>query len=360
MRNEFLTPPDRGHTFALSNAVVEYLCVDAFLKSLVDARVLRSAFELGLVDVLQTRGPLAIGEVASHTGADPQGLRFLLDLLCANRVLTIRGDVAALHPAFVGALRFRPLLEAKIDHSAFMLADFANLFSALVANPARFTRAARMFQLYDYGRCLEATPANHRHTRQWMRLTSALTRHEAQVCLELHDFSRHRRMLDIGGNSGEFVLQACRRHAGLSGAVVDLPVVCDVGLEHVLPEPECARIGFYKADLRRDPLPGGYDLISFKSMLHDWPVEQACGFLDKAVQALEPGGTLLIFERAPLEVREAVPGHSALPLMMFFRSYRSPQAYLQQLHALGMVDLSCLHLRLDTPFFAITARRPVE
>ena len=358
MFTETLAPPDSGQRFALSKAAVEYLCVDGFLKSLVDTRALRTAFELGLVDLLQARGPLAVDEAVRHTGADPQGLRFLLDLLCANRVVSLHGDAAALHPAFVDALRFRPLLEAKIDHSAFMLADFANLFSALVANPARFMRAARMFQLYDYGRCLESNPDNHRHTRQWMRLTSALTRHEAQVCLELHDFSAHRRMLDVGGNSGDFVLQACRRHAGLVGAVVDLPVVCDVGLEHVLAEPERDRIGFFKADLRRDPLPAGYDLISFKSMLHDWPVDQACGFLAKAAAAVQPGGTLLIFERAPLEVREAVPGHSALPLMMFFRSYRSPEPYLQQLHALGMVDLRCLHLRLDTPFFAITARRP--
>jgi O-methyltransferase domain len=349
-----------GHTIAIDGALLDYLCVDGFLKTLVDARALKTAFELKLVDRLQAASPapVAIGSLVTDTGADPQGLRFLLQMLGANRVVVPHGDAVALHPAFVAALRYRALLEAKIDHSAFMVADLANLFSALVVNPARFTRFARVFQLFDPVRCLEATHDNHQHVRRWVRLTSALTHHEAPVCLALHDFSLHRRMLDVGGNSGEFALQACRRHAGLSAAVLDLPVVCDVGLAHVLDEPEAARIAFFKADLRHDDLPDGHDLISFKSMLHDWPAAQACAFLAKAAGAVEPGGTLLIFERGPLEVGEAVPGHSALPQLMSFRSYRSPDLYLQQLHALGMVDLRCLHLRLDTPFFLVTARRP--
>jgi SAM-dependent methyltransferase len=165
-------------------------------------------------------------------------------------------------------------------------------------------------------------------------------------------------MLDVGGNSGEFLVQACHRHAGLSGTVLDLPVVCDVGLEHVLGEPERARIGFLKGDIRREPLPAGYDLITFKSMLHDWPLEDASRFLEKAAHALEPGGTVLIYERAPLEVRETAPAFSALPLLMFFRSYRSPGPYLQKLQALGLVDFRCLEFGLDTPFFVVTARKP--
>lgn len=351
-----LTTP--GPAIALPASLRDYLCVDDFLKTVVDARALATAFELKLIDRLQEQGPQPLEALAGQTESDPQGLRFLLELLAANRVLMWREGSAALHPSFVQALRYRDLLEAKIDHSAFMLADFANLFSALVANPARFMRFARMFQLYDYGRCLQATPDNHRHTRQWMRLTTALTRHEAPVAIALHDFSGHRRMLDVGGNSGEFLLQACRRQPQLSGAVVDLPVVCDVGLAHVLDEPECARIGFFKADLRHDPLPDGYDLISFKSMLHDWPEAEACAFLAKAAAAVQPGGMLLIFERAPLQVQAAVPGYSALPIMMFFRSYRPPDAYLRQLHALGMVELRCLSVQLDTPFHLISARRP--
>ena len=345
---------------AVSPAALEYLGVDAYLHSVVDAGALRTAFEMRIIDLLIGSDAVPVLDLLNATGSDPQGLRFLLDLLSANEVVETRDGAASLHPAFTQALRFRDLMETKLEYAAFMLSDFGNLFTAMVANPQRFMRHGRVFQLFDYGRCFEATPDNLRHTHGWMRLTTALTRHEAPVCLELHDFSAHRRMLDVGGNSGEFALQACRRHPQLTATVVDLPVVCDIGLEHVLAAPERQRIGFHAANLRQAPLPGGHDLVSFKSMLHDWPLDDARAFIDKAVAAVEPGGTVMIFERGPLEVRSGAPGFAALPVLMFFRSYRSPGAYVKALQAAGMVDLRCLHLQLDTPWFLVTARKPAR
>jgi len=190
-----------------------------------------------------------------------------------------------------------------------------------------------------------------------MRVTSTLTRYEASACLELYDFGGHRRALDVGGNSGEFLLQLCRRHPRLAGTVFDLPLVCDIGMEHLLAEPEASRIGFVKGDLRNDPLPSGYDLISFKSMLHDWPPEDAERFLAKAVQALSPGGTLLIFERSPLQLREAAVPFSLIPTLLFFRSYRPPAQYAAWLEALGMRDLVLREVQLDSAFFVLSARK---
>lgn len=350
--------PERTAEPTVSAASVEYLCVDRFVRTFIDAGMLRAAFELRLIDALAPGPAVPFGDLVSQTGSDPQGLRFLLDLLTANGVVDTRDGAASLSAAFRQALRFRDLLESRLEYAALMAGDFANLGTAMIANPQRFMRAARLFKLFDYGRCFESTPENLRHTHRWMRLTTALTRYEASVCLDLYDLSAHRRMLDVGGNSGEFVLQACRRHAGLRGAVADLPVVCELGLEHVLAEPERPRIAFHPLDLRKQALPTGYDLVSFKSMLHDWPQEEALEFVDKAVAALDPGGTLLIFERGPLEVRTATPSFGSLPVLMFFRSYRSPGAYVRRLQQLGMQDLRCLHLTLDTPFFLLTARKP--
>jgi SAM-dependent methyltransferase len=164
-------------------------------------------------------------------------------------------------------------------------------------------------------------------------------------------------MLDVGGNSGEFLLQACRRHAELQGTVVDLPLVCDVGMEHVLGEPEQPRISFLKRDLRRDPLPTGYDLISFKSMLHDWPEPQALDFLTKAAESVEPGGTLLIFERLPLRFESGTPPFSIIPILLFFRSYRDPNVYIDHLRTLGFDKIERREVELDTRFLLLTARR---
>jgi SAM-dependent methyltransferase len=263
-----------------------------------------------------------------------------------------------LHPAFREALVFRDLLETRLDFAGFTLNDFADLFTALVRDPAQFMGQAQLFQLFDYRRCLEDTGDNYQRTRAWMRLTSTLTRYEARGCLALHDFGACRRMLDIGGNSGEFALQMCRAHPALAATVFDLPLVCQVGMEHLLGEPEQERIGFVRGDARHDPLPAGHDLISFKSMLHDWPEAEARAFLDKAIAALEPGGTLLIFERVPIDATSRPLPFSVLPILLFFRSYRSPQFYAGHLALRGMQQIVHREIDLDTRFMLITARKP--
>jgi ubiquinone/menaquinone biosynthesis C-methylase UbiE len=191
-----------------------------------------------------------------------------------------------------------------------------------------------------------------------MKLTSTLTRYEARACAQWFDFGAHRRMLDVGGNSGEFALQACRRHPELSATILDLPLVCEIGLEHMLAQPERARVGFVKADVRRDALPVGYDLITFKSMLHDWPEAEALQFLDRAAAAVEPGGTVLIYERLPIHIDGTAPPFSLLPILLFFRSYRDPETYAARLRERGFTDVVRMEIDLDTPFAVLTARKP--
>ncbi len=334
-----------------------FLAVDDFLRTMVGARALKTAFELGLVDRLVEHRSGSVEALGRSLGTDPQGLRFLLDLLTANGVVEERGADVRLSRRFAEALRYRDLLEIKLDFAGFTINDFADLFTALVKDAGGFMGKAQLFQLFDYRRCLEPNPENYARTRTWMRVTSTLTRYEARGCMLRHDFGGHRSALDVGGNSGEFLLQLCRRHPDLRGTVLDLPLVCDIGLEHVLGTPEQARIGFVKADLRTDPLPQGHDLITFKSMLHDWPWEDARRFMAKAAEALEPGGTLLVFERAPLAVRESMPPFFLLPAILFFRSYRPAEAYVAELQALGLRDVVAREIELDSRYFVVTGKK---
>lgn len=334
-----------------------FLAVDRFIATLVGARALKTAFELRLVDHLAEGGNGSEAALLRALKVDAQGLKFLLALLQANGVTERRRGAVALTEAFADALRYRDLLEAKLDFSGALINDYADGFTDLVRDPERFAGTARLYEVFDYRRCLVDTFENWQRTRGWMRLTTALTRYEARAFLALHDFGAHRRLLDVGGNSGELALQACRRHPGLQATVADLPLVCDIGLEHVLGEPEHARIRFLPRDLRKDALPAGFDAISFKSMLHDWPEAEALAFLEKAARAVEPGGSLLVFERGLVEPA-AVPPFSALPVLLFFRSYRSPAVYERHLQALGMQDVRSRSITLDTPFHLVTARRP--
>ena len=93
-------------------------------------------------------------------------------------------------------------------------------------------------------------------------------------------------------------------------------------------------------------------------MLHAWPDAEAASFVERAAEALEPGGTLLIFERAPLEFKDGDLPLVALPMLMFARSFRTPMLYQETLESLGFEDIETQIIELDTPFFILTATKP--
>jgi SAM-dependent methyltransferase len=335
----------------------EYLVVDEFLRDFVAARAIRSAFEMGVVDALD-QAPRNLADLASITGGDEAGMRLLTGLLTAAGVVEKADDAVTLTERFRAALAYRDLIETKLDFIGFVLLDFIDRFNTLVTDEARFMQEAEIFRLFDYQKSTAATPQNYAWTKVWMRLTTALTRYEADACMPLYDFGKHRRMLDIGGNSGEFLIRACKAHPGLRGAVMDLPVVCEFGQDHVLASDERDRISFHPGSALHDPIPEGFDLISFKSMLHDWPEIDAIQFIRRAAAALEPGGTLLIFERGPLDFADGTPPLALLPILLFARSYRTPELYYEILEDLGFIAIEVQELRLDSPFFLLTAVKP--
>ena len=77
-----------------------FLAVDGFLSTLVDARALKTAFELQLVDRLLVCEQQPVEELGAGLGIDTTGLDLLLGMLAANRVVMLDGAHVGLHPVF--------------------------------------------------------------------------------------------------------------------------------------------------------------------------------------------------------------------------------------------------------------------
>ncbi len=333
-----------------------YLCVDHYLQTLHQGVALQAAFNYQLIDALLDQGPLSFTVLLKNFPGDSAALGFLLGMLKQGGV--INGDAAGyrLTYDFIQSLEYQDLLEAKLAFASRVASDFADHFSLLLTNPDEFFQQSRLFELFDYSRAYEHSAANYSHTKCWMDITSALTRYESLACLKHYDFSRHQEMLDIGGNSGEFVMQICRRHPQLRATVLDLPVVCEVGRAHVREAPEAERIRFI--EVGSDIAPERYDLVSFKSMLHDWPADRVADFIGQAFMALKPGGVLLIYERGHFDPLRSDMGYGNLPLLLFFRSYRGAGLYREIISRLGMAEASVISLQLEMPFILLTVQKP--
>ncbi|MBM9624546.1 methyltransferase domain-containing protein (plasmid) [Streptomyces zhihengii] len=130
---------------------------------------------------------------------------------------------------------------------------------------------------------------------------------------DAHDFAESRRILDVGGGSGAFTIELCRRHPHLTATVFDLPHVCGIAkgkiTEAGLGDTVDTTSGNFLSD---DPLPDGYDVILLSMILHDWDEETNRQILDKCYAALPPGGALIVCE---LELNPERTGPPAAALM---------------------------------------------
>lgn len=338
-------------------AVRDYLIVEEFLRDAMHARVLQAAFDLGVIDRLAEHTPLPAQSLWDEQRVDTAGGRFLLQMLVASGVLKLVGDVVHLTEKFRDALLFRDLLQTRLKFSQLLAGDYFGGMDHLLRSADDFMSHSVLFELFDYGRCSEITRENCMKTSRWMELTTMLTRYEAPVCAEFFDFSQHTRMLDVGGNSGEFALQVCRGVRELTATVFDLPVVCEVGRRHVAADADGQRVSFHAGNMLEDPFPGDCDLISWKSVLHDWPDHYVSSLLQKTFDTLPSRGRILIFERQSWDFSEYSTPYGLLPVFLFFRSYRDPQFYVDLMKEVGFQDIEIQTVELEVPFVLATGAK---
>ena len=109
-------------------------------------------------------------------------------------------------------------------------------------------------------------------------------------------FGGARRWLDVGGGDGTVAAALLRELPDVTGDVLNLDPVRALVTARARDAGLADRMGFVACDFLTEPLPRGYDVISFVRVLHDWPADVARQLLIKAREALAPGGRLVVCE----------------------------------------------------------------
>ena len=107
-----------------------------------------------------------------------------------------------------------------------------------------------------------------------------------------------KRILDVGGGHGCYSVALCKRYPGCSAEVLDLAPACSVGRDIVTKLGFSDRVSFREGDLRTAAWGSGYDAVLLFNILHNLPEPETRDALRRAREALNPGGTLLIFDGA--------------------------------------------------------------
>ena len=255
------------------------------------SQVLFAAVELEVFTSLATR-PLTAEEFSHHSGLKRRPAEALLIALVSLGLLGKRGDryknsrLAARwlvkgFPEYLGdgllmlsQRLYRPwghLLEAlREDRPTSYPPQEDHLFSFLAQNPAE----ARLF-----------TRAMH-----------ALSLLPARALARRYDFSRHKRLADLGGGSGVYCIEAVRRFPLLQANLVEGRAAVEVARDLIGAAGLEDRIEVHEGDLFHDSLPEGTDVVLLSHVVHDFSLEESRLLIGHLYQQLPANGVLLLSE----------------------------------------------------------------
>ncbi|MCQ4084243.1 acetylserotonin O-methyltransferase [Streptomyces sp. RB6PN25] len=252
-----------------------------------DAKALLTAVRLDLFTVLDEK-PATAEELRVRLGLHGRGLADFLGLLTALGLL--HRDAQGRFRNTEGAAAYLVQGRPGAVHGFLMGADI-NLYG-VYGQLAEALRTGKPQADGDFTGMLDDPEALGHFVRMMDGLTQGLG---GQLLTALEGIS-YDSVLDLGGCRGHLTAQLLTARPGLVGHVFDLPQM----------EPFCrgylAELGlsdravFHPGDFFRDPLPCA-DVVILGHILHDWSPQQRQELLSKAHRAVNPGGTLLVYDR---------------------------------------------------------------
>jgi hypothetical protein len=111
-----------------------------------------------------------------------------------------------------------------------------------------------------------------------------------------YEFGRHRRLLDLGGGTGSFLVRILERHPAIEGGLFELPHVIAMARENLNARACGSRVRFYDGDLLRDQLPPGYDAFLLANVVHVFTPEHNRDLLERVHASALPGARVLLVD----------------------------------------------------------------
>lgn len=110
------------------------------------------------------------------------------------------------------------------------------------------------------------------------------------------DLSEAKKMLDVGGGFGHYSRVFVSAYPQLRSTVLDTPEVVQMGSTELAGADLAERITFQGGDYLKDDWGVGYDFVLLANVLHQELSESAAGMVQKASNALLPGGRVGIVD----------------------------------------------------------------
>ncbi len=248
------------------------------------SKVLFAALDLEIFTHLADT-PLSADDLGRRTKAAPNGLRTLLRACTSLGLLGLDGGryfnspAAANYLAMKAPMYFGDYFRYQIDRQIYP--SLEALGDALNGKPTT-PMYARMSSPDEAG--------------LFSRAQHVGSMGPAHVLAHRVDASRWTSLLDVAGGSGAFSIALCKRNPQLHATIIDFPNVVQIAQRYVSESGLSERILTVPGEALATQWPGGQDAVLMSYLFSAMPAATFRPLVDKAWQALKPGGTLLIHD----------------------------------------------------------------
>ena len=315
----------------------------------VYSQTLFACVRLQLFDLL-AQGPLTAAETAARVNLDPAAAERLLRAAAGLDLLSERGQTETGETLYGlgglgAALRGAPGVAEMVEHHALFYQDMTDPVGLLRGEVE--PRLRRYWAYVDRPAALDPSQA-----ATYSNLMAASQPFVAEETLDAYPIRRHRRLLDVGGGDGTFLLAAAERAPNLRLTLFDLPTVAERARNRFEALGLADRADAVGGSFFDDPLPKpggeGADLITLIRVAYDHSDDAVMQILRRARAALAPGGKLLLSEpmaglAAPEPVGDAYFGFYLLA--MGGGRPRAPSELIEMIRAAGFAHAKLLPTR---------------
>jgi predicted nicotinamide N-methyase len=134
--------------------------------------------------------------------------------------------------------------------------------------------------------------------RKYHEATYSIGTGSARLFARTTDLKGRKHLLDLGGGSGAYSIEATKAFPGLKATVFDLPPVAVVAREFIAKANAADRVQAMGGDFTADPFPAGVDVVVMASNLPQYSAELIQLVVRKAFDALVPGGEMHLIGEA--------------------------------------------------------------
>ncbi len=326
----------------------------------VYSQILFACVRLKLFDLL-AEGPLSAADIAARLKVPAPSTERLLEAAVSLRLVEKRDagrfGLGSLGAAMVG----NPAVGAMVEHHSLLYADLHDPVALLRGE----MRQTALSQYWTYAASADASrppaaalpsggpPADY---------TSLMANSQPLVSDEILDaypLNKHRRLLDVGGGDGSFLIEAAKRSKQLELVLFDLPPVAERAARRFESLGLQGRARAVGGDFLAQPLPEGSDVVSLVRVVHDHDDEVAMALLRAAHRALPPKGTLLLAEPMMGTPGAETVGDAYFGFYLLAMGRGRPRTHkvLQQmLHAAGFAESHLVATRQPLQSRLIVAR----